>query len=298
VVLLPRWIVAATLVACPLLWSASAAAQQSEYVEWDPSWRSFQWYNYAGSAVLLGAAIGIGLGTDFQQEGHRGGVLFDEPLRDAFRLRTRGERDTAKAIGDRLYQGSLVYPHLVDALLVAGIAHDSWDVAAQIFLINVQSQSLSAFISLATEHFIGRARPSTESCEADPGYERYCDGSDEYGSFISGHTSMAMTSAGLICAHHSKLPLYGGGTPDVVACATGIVLASSTGVLRMINDRHWPTDVITGAFVGTVSGYVVPMLLHYGFGDGPLAESESSVKSLILPTASRDQLGVTWAGLF
>jgi hypothetical protein len=37
----------------------------------------------------------------------------------------------------------------------------------------------------------------------------------KFQSFISGHTLMAFTGAGLICAHHSHLPLYGGGVPVV-----------------------------------------------------------------------------------
>src|SRR5262245_60779296 len=101
-----RWWVAAAA-ACVISWTDPAAAQQHDRVEWHSSWRPFQWWNYATTAVLLGGAIGIGVGTGFQQEGHRGGVLFDEPLQDAFRLRTRSGRDAARSIGDRLYQGSL-----------------------------------------------------------------------------------------------------------------------------------------------------------------------------------------------
>jgi membrane-associated phospholipid phosphatase len=299
-----RWWQSALLACALFTSSASLEAQQAERVAWSPEWRSFQWWNYAGTAAVLGAAIGIGIGTDFQSDGHYGGVLFDEPFRDAFMLRSRRGRDAAKAIGDRLYHGSLIYPHLVDALLVAGVAHGQWEVAAQIFLINAEAQSLAALVSLATEHFIGRARPSTAACEADPEFERFCDGSDEYGSFISGHTAMAMTAAGLTCAHHQKLPLYGGGAPDVVACGVGITLASTTGVLRMINDRHWATDVIAGAAVGTLAGYVVPLALHYGFGDGPLAGKLDTevgglhLRQLVLPHASREELGLTWLGAF
>jgi hypothetical protein len=39
-------------------------------------------------------------------------------------------------------------------------------------------------------------------------------------------------------------------------------------VLRIVYDEHWASDVLVGATVGTLSGYVLPSLLHYGFGGG------------------------------
>ena len=33
-------------------------------------------------------------------------------------------------------------------------------------------------------------------------------------------------------------------------------------------DNHYATDVLAGAAVGAFSGFILPRLLHYGFGDG------------------------------
>jgi hypothetical protein len=40
-------------------------------------------------------------------------------------------------------------------------------------------------------------------------------------------------------------------------------LASATGVLRIVADRHYASDVIVGAVMGLSVGYGLPWLLHY-----------------------------------
>jgi len=50
----------------------------------------------------------------------------------------------------------------------------------------------------------------------------------------------------------------------------------------MVTDDHWGTDVLLGWTVGAVSGYVVPSLLHYGFGKGrALGEIRTSGLDLV-----------------
>jgi len=44
--------------------------------------------------------------------------------------------------------------------------------------------------------------------------------------------------------------------------SVGMGLAAFVGYLRIAADKHYFTDVLVGALVGTVSGIVVPRLLH------------------------------------
>jgi membrane-associated phospholipid phosphatase len=44
------------------------------------------------------------------------------------------------------------------------------------------------------------------------------------------------------------------------------VVAATTATFRVLGDEHWASDVITGALVGTIIGYGVP-LLHYRHHD-------------------------------
>ena len=82
---------------------------------------------------------------------------------------------------------------------------------------------------------------------------------DDDVSFYSGHTTLAFaiaTSAGMV-AHERGYRLE----PAVWTAAYAI--AVSTGYLRIASDRHYLTDVVTGALTGTAIGLAVPLLLHH-----------------------------------
>ncbi|MDB5243236.1 MAG: hypothetical protein JWP57_3861 [Spirosoma sp.] len=73
------------------------------------------------------------------------------------------------------------------------------------------------------------------------------DGSDSY-SFPSGHTALAFTGAGLLDREFGRVsPLIPIG---------GYAVATSTGLLRMTNDKHWVSDVLVGAGIGLLSAEV------------------------------------------
>ena len=46
-------------------------------------------------------------------------------------------------------------------------------------------------------------------------------------------------------------------------------MAVSVGLLRMHADRHYLTDVLAGAALGTLTGFAVPVLGHYWFVEIP-----------------------------
>ncbi len=45
-----------------------------------------------------------------------------------------------------------------------------------------------------------------------------------------------------------------------------VTLATGEGVLRIMGDRHYATDVLAGAAIGFGFGFGVPTLLHYHGG--------------------------------
>ncbi len=70
------------------------------------------------------------------------------------------------------------------------------------------------------------------------------DGSNDH-SFPSGHTATAFMTATMLAKEYGhKSPWVG-----IAAYAT----ASSTGFMRMANNKHWLSDVLTGAGVGILS---------------------------------------------
>lgn len=70
------------------------------------------------------------------------------------------------------------------------------------------------------------------------------DGSNNQ-SFPSGHTSFAFAGAGVLDREF--------GQTNVLIPIAGYAMAGSTGYLRMVNDKHWISDVLVGAGIGLLS---------------------------------------------
>ncbi len=64
-------------------------------------------------------------------------------------------------------------------------------------------------------------------------------------SFNSGHTAMAFASAEFLRRE------YGADYPYLAYA--GYIIAGTTGVMRMLNNRHWFSDVVAGAGIGILS---------------------------------------------
>lgn len=70
------------------------------------------------------------------------------------------------------------------------------------------------------------------------------DGSDRQ-SFPSGHASFAFAGAGILDREFSHT--------SVLIPVAGYAMAGTTGYLRMVNDKHWISDVLVGAGIGLLS---------------------------------------------
>src|SRR3954469_14393599 len=96
----------------------------------------------------------------------------------------------------------------------------------------------------ATKYLVGRARPTDGKGAYD--FEPF-SGHD---SFLSGHTTEAFALASVITEHYDatwvKITAYG--------------LAGTVGYARLNNNRHWTSDVLAGAVVGT---YVGKTVVHF-----------------------------------
>jgi membrane-associated phospholipid phosphatase len=74
------------------------------------------------------------------------------------------------------------------------------------------------------------------------------DQSDDL-SFPSGHTSIAFTNAALLYYEYKDSNLW--------YASSGFLFATATGILRIANNRHYTSDVLTGAGIGLASGLIV-----------------------------------------
>ena len=105
-------------------------------------------------------------------------------------------------------------------------------------------------------------------------------------SFFSGDTSIAfeLAASGATLAY-----LRGYATAPWIA-AVGGTLALSTAVLRVAAEAHWPSDVLTGAAVGTGVGVGLPLLLHRR------SDRRDGVSVQAVPILTGGRIGVVVSG--
>jgi membrane-associated phospholipid phosphatase len=83
-------------------------------------------------------------------------------------------------------------------------------------------------------------------------------GGDAALSFVSGHTSSSFAIA--VSSFAALRHLYPRSAVPWVTLGVGLAGASSVGVARVLAGQHFPTDVLTGAIVGSALGVLVPAL--------------------------------------
>lgn len=233
---------------------------------WDPGWRRFGTSDY----VLTGASIAAAVGAAAipTSPGRWSGLVpVDEAVRNVLSIKGYDRGIWARETSDVLVSVLMTYPLLVDSLIVAYWYRASPDVAKETALIAIEALTFTAGIQGVTSGLASRERPYVRECgtELDPTLQD-CNGRKPYRSFFSGHTSQAFTGAGAICTNHIHHHLFGDPAADGIACGTALTLAASTGLLRIVGNQHYFTDVMTGAAVGLLSGFGLPWLLHYGPG--------------------------------
>ncbi len=251
----------AVLLLAPASARADPAADPQPALHWDEDRPRFRPAEYVVTAVVGAAAWDMYYWLPSQPEPHWiGGILFDDAVRNAIRLRSPAALQTDWAFSDAV-DGLLVGLVMgVDGFIVP-LARGSSDVAIQVSLMNAESFALSSVVTFSLYDSVGRARPSYEDCQRNHGGPG-CNTSPT-ASFPSGHTAEAFTAAGMSCANHAYLPLYNSAFWDAFACARDLTLAATDAVLRMMGDRHYLTDTLVGGLIGFGFGYGLPTVLHY-----------------------------------
>jgi membrane-associated phospholipid phosphatase len=270
--------------------TSSAAADDSPALRWNPRWTRFTQMQYT---LTAGMAVGAFASDAWlhapEQPNWQANILLDGETRSWLVAGSASGRQRADNISDMLVFGVAVYPFAIDTLLVAATLGRSYDVAWQMGMIGIQSVLLSKLITGLTKRFVGRARPDYARCEG--GDDLACGTATE--SFVSGHTSTAFVGAGLICANHQNLRLYGSELAGAITCGASLTVAATAGTLRIVSDRHHLSDVLAGAALGLAAGYLLPNLMNYDFG-----RSATDPGGALMPMISERTLGLEYAGQF
>ena len=254
-----------------------AATAEAEPLRWQGHWGDAQPAEYAAAISAGALAAYIHYLPVLERDWGRSEP--DEAVRGVLRLQRPGARRVAAEVSNALFYGLVLQP-IVDGLVtLARDDHAGW----QMLVLDGEVLALSALTAATLQHVAGRARPFVSHCQQPvaPAYVQDCAASapdENHQSFLSGHALYSAAGAGLTCAHHGALPVYGGGAPDAVAC---IVAASATvvqGALRVMADRHWTSDVVVAVAVGFGIGYGLPQLRY-----GKEAAVRPAARSVMLP---------------
>ncbi|TFZ62179.1 phosphatase PAP2 family protein [Hymenobacter sp. UV11] len=104
-------------------------------------------------------------------------------------------------------------------------------------------------------------------------------------AFPSGHTAQAFLAASIVHTElRDKSQWYGIGA---------YAIATSVGVLRMVNDKHWQSDVVAGAGFGILSAHLGYLTHRYRWGHKP-AGTASSLRVAPLYYAGATGLTLNW----
>lgn len=157
-------------------------------------------------------------------------------------------------------------PYLeLGAVALAGV--QSRNDRVNVLLVIAKSEAIMLASTFAVKYISHEERP---------------DGSDNL-SFPSGHTAQAFLAASIVHTEfRDKSQLYGIGA---------YALATSVGVLRMVNDKHWQSDVVAGAGFGILSAHLAYLTHRNRWGRKPIGRDVS-----VLPTfyGSTPGLSLTW----
>jgi membrane-associated phospholipid phosphatase len=123
-------------------------------------------------------------------------------------------------------------------------------------LIITEAASIAAMFTQIVKFSSGRERPSVHYLS--PAGKAGRSASDDNLSFYSNHTSIAFAlavSSGTVATMrgYKLAPLIWG---------AGLTVAATTGYLRVAADKHYLTDVIAGAVMGSAIGFCIPYFFH------------------------------------
>jgi membrane-associated phospholipid phosphatase len=177
----------------------------------------------------------------------------DAATRAGLRWNNTGAAATASDVG--IYA---VVPLFGLGMLALSGAHDNalrqWPVDA---LLLTQAVALASSLNQLVKFIFGRERPFVHVL-SDNDKLSTKNPDDNNLSFSSGHTNLAFS---LAVAAGTIATLRGYRWAPAIWVG-GLVLATLTGYLRIAADKHYLTDVVGGAVLGSAVGFLVPWLFH------------------------------------
>ena len=124
---------------------------------------------------------------------------------------------------------------------------------AEVGLHGTEALFVGELVASGLKLTFGRARPYVDTTGPNPNDWQLFRGfrNAKYQSFPSGHTVAAFAAAAAVSTETS---IWWPAATYAVIGPTLYAGAAAVGISRMYNNRHWASDVILGAAIGTVAG--------------------------------------------
>lgn len=124
-------------------------------------------------------------------------------------------------------------------------------------LIMAETLMIAMDVNQFVKFIVGRQRPFVRALSMDEREQREPTADDNL-SFFSGHTTAGFALAvatGMVASMR-------GYRWAPMAWIVGFALATTAAYLRIAADKHYFTDVLTGAVVGSAIGFTIPYFFH------------------------------------
>lgn len=192
-----------------------------------------------------------------------GGVAFlDKPIQRGA-LRLRNNNPTLQKVSKQITNfGGTYEAYTLGALGVYGFIFKNEKMKTTT-LLATQSYITGAAIESVLKFVSGRQRPyftDSTKVQASPTFHgplyktpRDPNGKRTNSSFPSGHTTVAFAAATVFAMEYQNRPLV-----PILAYSA----ATMIGLSRITENKHWATDVLTGAAVGYLTGRLVVNNYH------------------------------------
>lgn len=228
-------------------------------------------HDLRASAIIIGSASAISIGNLIFQDD-----LAPERCRfcgtNALDAWTRRKLVMADEQPARLTSDALTFLALPAAVaahqLLAGRVGNDLTAGAQDLLFITEAVTSALALTQAVKLAVGRQRPFVRYGNYEEPDRR--PETDDNLSFFSGHAALAFSMAS---AAGTVSSLRGYRSAPWVWGAS-MALAAGVAYFRVAADKHYLTDVVTGAVIGTAIGVAAPRLLHPREREGDAAAAE------------------------